>query len=146
MLTLVIVVAPYAFVDDYPADIKERAAPPSPRQRRAGALGGAAFLVVLLGSQLAVVLSWSVAHPGADLLELIVMAAISIGLFVLVDIVVVDWLVICTWRPRVIVLPGTEDCAGWRDYRHHVRDQFRPRGVLVLLVGSLLVGFLAWLA
>lgn len=49
--------------------------------------------------------------------------------FSLIDLVVVDWLVICWWRPRWVVIPGTEDCEGWNDYGFHLRALLTPKGV-----------------
>lgn len=73
------------------------------------------------------------------------MALVAVLLFALVDIVIIDWLIICTWRPAAIVFPGTEHCARWRDYGFHVRAQFELRGVLVLLISSAVIGGIAWL-
>ncbi|MGO1539248.1 MAG: hypothetical protein ACTHZ9_08075 [Leucobacter sp.] len=144
VLTTVLMVTPYAFFSDYPEDIRRAAEDPTPRQRRAGLVGGIVFLVALLASLGAVVVSWGVAHPQAGFFELVLMAFVAIMLFVAVDLIVVDWLIICTWMPRAIVLPGTEECAGWRDYGYHFREQFRFRGLFVLLIGSVLLGGIAW--
>lgn len=54
----------------------------------------------------------------------------SFALFAVLDILIVDWLIICTLRPRRLVYPGTEDCAGWHDYGFHVREQLRTRAVV----------------
>lgn len=54
----------------------------------------------------------------------------------------VDWLMICTWRPRRLVYPGTEDCAGWGDYGFHLREQLRPRAVAVLVGASAIIGLI----
>lgn len=51
---------------------------------------------------------------------------------------------ICTRRPRRLVYPGTEDCAGCRGYGFHVKEQLRPHAVLVLLVTSAAIGLVAW--
>ena len=37
------------------------------------------------------------------------------------DLLVLDWLLFCTLRPRFIVLPGTEGMPGYRDYFFHFR-------------------------
>ena len=91
-----------------------------------------------------VVWAWGAAHPGAVFIELALMALVINSLFAILDIVVIDCLVICTWRPRRLVYPGTEDCAGWRDYRFHLSEQLRPRGLLVLLARSALIGLIVW--
>ncbi len=144
VLAAVLFLAPYAFLDDYPADIRECAPRPTPAQKRAGTIGGIVFLIVLIAGLGGVVAAWGTAHPDAGFLDLALMALVVMGLFVVLDIVVIDWLIICTWRPRRLVYPGTEDCEGWSDYAFHVREQCRPRAIAVLLAISALIGLLAW--
>lgn len=36
-------------------------------------------------------------------------------------VMAVGWLIVCTIRPKIIVPPGTEHCAGWRDYGFHFK-------------------------
>lgn len=136
--------APYAFLNDYPADIRERAPKPTAAQRRAGVVGGIAFVLALMAGIGGVVWTWGAAHPDAGFLELALMALVIATLFAIFDIVVIDWLIICTWRPRRLVYPGTEDCAGWRDYGFHVKEQLRPRALLVLLAASSAIGAVVW--
>lgn len=135
--------APYAFLNDYPADIRERAPEPTAPQRRAGVVGGIAFVSSLIAGIGGVVWAWGAAHPGTGFVELALMALAIVLQFAILDLVI-DWLIICTWRPRRLVYPGTEDCAGWRDYRFHLVEQLRPRALLVLLAASALIGLVVW--
>lgn len=137
-------IAPYAFLNDYPADIRERAPKPTPMQRRTGNIGGLVFVLTLFAGVSSVVWAWGATHPDAGFVELALMALVVFVLFAIFDIVVIDWLIICTVRPRRLVYPGTEHCAGWRDYRFHVEEQLRPRAVLVLMGASSLIGLLVW--
>lgn len=137
--------APYAFLSDYPEDIRKRAPKPTKAQERVGVVGGAVFFLSLLAGIGLVVWSWGAAHPGAGYLELALMACVVMVLFATVDVAIVDWLVICTWRPRRLVFPGTEDCQGWRDYGFHLKEQLRPRAVVALAVLSAGIGAVAWL-
>ena len=65
------------------------------------------------------------AMPGAGLTPTFatVFAAAFVAAFTfnLIDLLILDWLVFVTWRPRVIVLPGTEGLAGYGDYGFHFR-------------------------
>lgn len=144
VLIAVLFLAPYAFLNDYPADIGERAPEPTPTQRRSGTVGGIVFVLALITGITGVVWAWGASHPTARFFELALMALVVIALFVVFDIVLVDWLIICTWRPRRLVYPGTEGCAGWRDYGFHVKEQFRPRALLVLIGASALIGAIVW--
>lgn len=95
--------APYAFLNDYPEDIRRAAPQPSPAQRRAGIVGGMVFVISLLGSIGGVVWMWGATHPDAGFIELALMALVVSAMFAAFDILIVDWLIICTWRPRRVV-------------------------------------------
>ena len=55
-----------------------------------------------------VVWAWGAAHPGAVFIELALMALVINSLFAILDIVVIDCLIICTWLPRRLVYPSTQ--------------------------------------
>lgn len=145
VLVAVLLLAPYAFLSDFPADIRKNAPPPNASQRRAAALGGAAFLLTLFGSMFTVVFTWGLTQSQASFIDLAVMALVVFILFTAVDTVVVDWLVVCTWRPAAMVFPGTENCSGWRDRAFHVKELLHLKVAVVLLAGSAAIGLLAWL-
>jgi hypothetical protein len=48
-----------------------------------------------------------------------VFGIISVFVFNLFDLLILDWLLFCTIQPRMMVLPGTQGMAGYRDYRFH---------------------------
>ncbi|KAA9394561.1 hypothetical protein FCK90_07015 [Kocuria coralli] len=114
------------------------------RQSRAGAIGGIAFVLILISGIGGVVWLWGARHAGAGFLELALMALVVNALFALFDLLVIDWLMICTWRPRRLVYEGTEDCAGWGDYGFHAKEQLRPRTLAVLFAFSALIGLIVW--
>jgi hypothetical protein len=107
------------WIGDYPPDIRDKYGPMSPRARRLrgpfAVLVFAAFLgIPFLGL-------WST-RPGLGELPFIAVLAFSflaLLVFNSFDLLVLDWLVFCTIRPPMTVLPGTEGMAGYRDYRFH---------------------------
>lgn len=52
--------------------------------------------------------------------------------YCLIDLVIVDWIVLCWWRPSWIVVRGTEEAEGWGDYLFHVREQLSPKGLAAM--------------
>ena len=38
-----------------------------------------------------------------------------------VDLLVMDWLLVCTVRPAWLIIPGTENCSSYSDYGHHFK-------------------------
>ncbi len=145
VLVGVLFAAPYAFLSDHPKDVQAAARAPTRRQRTAGFVGGTLFLMVLLASIGTVPIAWGAAHPSASLVELSLMTLVGVVVFSLLDLLVVDWLIICTWRPRGILIPGTEECVGWRDRSHHVREALQPKAIAVPIMLGLLLGGVAWL-
>ena len=53
-----------------------------------------------------------------------------------VDLLVMDWLIVCTLRPSWVILPGTEDCSSYGNLGHHFKG---------FLLGCLYMALLALL-
>ncbi|BBZ05425.1 hypothetical protein MCHIJ_48620 [Mycolicibacterium chitae] len=121
-----------AFADDYPPDIQSRMPPFTRTERRLSWVLGPAFILTLLAAVLWTTWSWLDADPARGLLSAYGMALGTAALFCLVDLVLVDWLIICRWRPSWVIIPGTADAAGWGDYGFHLRAQFSGKGLLAL--------------
>lgn len=144
VLIVVVMRNPHAFITDFPKDIQAAAAPATAEQERRGKIGGLVFVSVLYLGQLAVPLTWALTHADAGYWELAVMSFIGMTIACLFDLVIMDWLVVCTIRPRAIVFPGTEDCEGWGDYAFHVREQLSPVGLAAWLGSGPLMALIAW--
>lgn len=144
VLLAVLFLTPYALIDDYPEDIRQAAPAPTTEQKRARLISGIVFVIVLCASITSVVWAWGARHPEASYLELALMTFVLSVMFALFDLVIIDWLIIRTWRPRALLFPGTEDCAGWRDYVFHVKEQLQPKALLVLVGASAVIGLLVW--
>ncbi|WP_313547271.1 hypothetical protein, partial [Corynebacterium sp.] len=111
----------------YPEDIHQAAPSPTAGQKRAGLISGIVFVIVLFSSITGVVWAWGAQHAEASFLELALMTFVLSVMFALFDLVIIDWLIICTWRPKAMVYPGTEDCAGWRDYGFTSKNYCSPK-------------------
>jgi len=61
--------------------------------------------------------------------------------FNVVDLLVLDWLIFVTIRPGIVVLPGTEDAEGYRDYGFHFRAFLK--GVVGSFTASLVIAAVA---
>lgn len=55
------------------------------------------------------------------------------------DLLILDWLVVCTVTPKWMVLPGTQHCKGYKDYRFHFTG-FLHGCVYMTLFGLLFAG------
>jgi hypothetical protein len=132
---------PEIWLPDYPLDIRERFGPMSERAKRQRRLVGIPVFLLLGG--VLVFSSVRLAQIGAES----VFVSVFVGTFVVllvfnaVDLLILDWLVFVTLRPRIVVLPGTEGAEGYDDYGFHFRAFLR--GLVGSLIGSLVIAGMA---
>ncbi|WJZ02484.1 hypothetical protein [Corynebacterium freiburgense] len=120
LLLLAICFGKEAFRADYPSDIRACMPPASSREKRAGIFWGGLFLLSLLAGM--TLSTWQFISNGSGGFGAAYCAALLAGVvFIVYDLVIVDWLVICALRLPWAVVSGTEHCAGWSDYGFHFR-------------------------
>jgi hypothetical protein len=119
---------------DYPPDIRAKWGPMTSRTRRQRVPVVCGFLAAIL-----TVVAWSLATLPTDAARELTFAsafahfAVMFGTFNAFDWLVIDCALVY-WRPRFIVLPGTEGMAGYRNYWFHFRGFVL--GIPVVAVGS----------
>lgn len=113
---------PYSMLHDYPKDIQAAAAIEKPTKaqeqaaKRFGAVGGLIIFGALLAFGLLRFRSEQTSF--LQVLKYIFMIAMTWNV---VDLLVMDWLIVCTITPKWIVLSGTEGCKGYKDYFYHFK-------------------------
>ena len=113
---------PFSMLHDYPKDIQAAAAIEKPTKtqeqaaKRFGAIGGLIIFSVLLAFGLLRFHSEQASF--LQVLKYIFMIAMTWNV---VDLLVMDWLIVCTITPKWIVLSGTEGCKGYKDYFFHFK-------------------------
>lgn len=153
LLTVGTRIAPDAMVHDYPPAIQARYGPKSERGRRVTAVMSGVLAVLVLVVCVLAALHLAGADPagtpgtgfGAGFLFGV---AFMVTAHV-IDLVVLDWLVFCTLRPRFVVLPGTEDMPEYRDYLFHLKvlvPRPVPWPLLLIPVFGVVIGALTALA
>lgn len=55
----------------------------------------------------------------------------------IVDLIVMDWLIFCTWQPKFIVLPGSEGNKAYKDYKFHFIGFLK--GSVISIIGSIVI-------
>lgn len=55
----------------------------------------------------------------------------------LFDLIMMDWLIFCTWQPKFIVLPGSEGHKAYKNYKFHTIGFIK--GSVILTMGSFIV-------
>lgn len=132
---------PEIWLTDYPPDIKERFGPMSERAKMQRRLVGIPVFLLLMG--LLVLSSIRLAQIGSESVFFSVFLGTLVVLLVFnaVDLLILDWLVFATLRPRIVVLPGTEGAEGYGDYGFHFRAFLK--GLAGSFIGSLVVAGIA---
>jgi hypothetical protein len=53
------------------------------------------------------------------------------------DLIVMDWLIFCTWNPKFIVLPGSKGNKAHKDYKFHFIGFLK--GSVISAIGSIAI-------
>jgi hypothetical protein len=112
---------PRVMLQDYPEDVRRAVPPKTPDERREMVWWAAGLLVLMLGLPLAAVVVTRLQQPELSFSGAFLTAFVVVMAFNLYDLLVIDWWFFCTWTPRLVVLPGTDGMAGYKDYGLHLR-------------------------
>ncbi len=129
--------SPRLWLQDFPRDIRDAVPPKTPQEKRAALAWGIPYLLALVAvPAVSCVLLRRESAGTASFAALFLNAFGVLFLFNLVDLIVIDWLLVCGMTPRFVVIPGTEGAAGYKDYLHHFR------GFVIGTIASALVALL----
>ncbi|MBT2214133.1 hypothetical protein [Actinomadura sp. NEAU-AAG7] len=135
-------------LNDYPPAIQERyGRPKSARGRRVAVwfgvvVWGVAGLPLLTAAMVGLD---GALDGGLTFLPAALCAALVFATLALWDLVVLDWIIFAGLRPRLLVLPGTEGMAEYRDLRFHLTAAIKG-SPLIAVVGLVTGGVAALLA
>jgi len=131
------------FVDDYPPDIKQKYGPMSKRAARLRPYIAALLFMPVLVIPIIGLLTLRAEIEYIPFVPALAFSGITLLVFNIFDLIILDWLFFCTIQPRSMVLPGTEGMAGYHDYRFHFIGFLK--GLRFSTVGGLLIALL-WTA
>ena len=127
---------PRIFLGHYPKEIREIVPPRSKKERRMSILLG-----LLIGVPFTSALLWRTATLGShSFWELFGYAFGVLFIFNLVDLLILDWLIVCRFKLRWVVLPGTEHIVMPIPYLHHFKEFLM--GTVGLVIVSLAIAAL----
>jgi hypothetical protein len=123
------------FLRHYPEELRKIVPPKSKHERQMSVLFGVPFVLLLLGFPYVSTRLWQSASQGrSSFWELFAHAFGVFFLFNLVDLLVLDWLIVCWYVPSWTILPGTEHIARTQPYFHHFKGFLIGTASLVLVV------------
>jgi len=135
-------------LNDYPPAIRRRYGRPKSARGRRVALFFGVFVWAVCGLPLmigAMIGLDGALREGLDFLSAAVCAALVLATLTVWDLVVLDWIIFAGLRPRLLVLPGTEGMAEYRDLRFHLGAALKG-SPLIIVVGLLTGGIAALIA
>ncbi len=122
--------APRIFLQHYPQEIRKLVPPKSSKERRMSILLG-----LFIGVPFISALVWRTATLGShSFWEHFAYAFGVLFIFNLFDLLILDWLIVCWFEPRWVILPGTEHIVLPKQYLHHFK------GFLMGTVGLAIAG------
>ena len=122
---------PRLLLQEYPPEVQQRVPPKTRAEKRESACWAILIFVLMLAFPLGAAFSAKVAHH--NFLEVFFSALGVLVLFNLVDLLIMDWLIVCTITPSFLVIPGTEGMAAYKNYAMHFRGFLLGTGISVLL-------------
>ncbi|MEE1792159.1 hypothetical protein PUR28_15495 [Streptomyces sp. BE308] len=132
-------------LNDYPPAIQRRyGRPKSARGHRVAMLFGV-FIWAVCGLPLMIAAMTGLdgaLDDGLEFLPAAVCAALVFATLTVWDLVVLDWIILAGLRPRLLLLPGTEDMADYGDLRFHLGAAVKG-SPLIVVVGLLAGGIAA---
>jgi hypothetical protein len=137
-LLLLLRVNPRIFLGHYPQEIRKIVPPKSAKERRISLLLG-----LLIGAPITSALLWRTATLGShSFRDLFAYVFGVLFIFNLVDLLILDWLIVCWFRLHWAILPGTEHIAIPNPYLHHFKE-FLMGTVGLVIVGLAIAALLS---
>jgi hypothetical protein len=119
-LVLALRVNPRIFLHDYPAKIQEKVPKKTKAERRLTYVFGIPIMLLLLLGSFFSTLALK-AQGSVQFWALWLNASGVVYVFNIVDWLILDWLMFCTFTPHFVVIPGSEGMADCKDYGFHFR-------------------------
>ncbi len=135
---------PWEMVHEYPDDIKEKTtlrAPTDEQKKQAKLWGGLASIALFVILTVFPLLYYK--NTPDTFLHIFLYTWIIAFTWNVIDLIIMDWLLVCTITPDWLVLPGTEGCSGYKDYKFHFIGFLQ--GCLYITLTALLMALIAWL-
>ncbi len=135
---------PWEMVHEYPEDIKEKTTlkePTEEQKKKSKIYGG--LVSIILFAILAIFPILYFRYQKVSFTQVFFYTWIAAFTWNVVDLIIVDWLLVCTVTPDWLILPGTKGCAGYKDYKFHFIGFLQ--GCIYITITALLMAGIAFL-
>lgn len=127
---------PRILLQSYPKSIQEKVKQKNKKEHMYTKIFGSIFMILSLGIPL-IYSIYLINQYNVSYMEVLIVNLIIFIIFNLVDLVIIDWIIICKITPSFIIIPGTEGNPDYKNYLFHIKGF--TAGVLFSVVGSLLI-------
>ena len=127
---------PEIWLGDYPPDIKAHYTPVRSDTKYQERLASLAIIVLLVGVMALSILHLEHILGSLTFWAVFLSAFTTLLVFNIFDLLVLDWMIFIILQPKMIILPGTQGMAGYKDYAFHFRGFLT--GLIFCLVGALI--------
>ena len=135
---------PRIWLQDYPTDIQDKVPPKTQKEKRLSLILGILFLILLVLVPFISTLILKYENNGNISFFLLFLNAFGVAsIFNLVDWLLLDWIMFCTITPKFLVIPGTENMAGYKNYFYHFRGFMI--GIVISALGGLIIAVIVLL-
>ena len=113
---------PWGMLHDYPKDIQAAATikePTAGQQRTSKLFTGVGGILIICAPILWGIVQFS--QERTTFLILLGFIFIIVMMWNLIDLLIMDWLIVCTITPKWVVIEGTDGCKGYKDYLFHFK-------------------------
>jgi len=142
MVTFIEIKWPHVFLHDYPEELQKVIQLPQLKNKKA-----AYTFETIATILIAAFIFWSGiytyhSNPVSYWIILchIFIVCMSWNVF---DLIVMDWIIFCTWQPKYIVLPGSEGNKAYKDYKFHFVGFLK--GSVISIIGSIVIAGICFL-
>ena len=120
--------------EDVPADILAAVPPKTEAEKKQAILAVIPLMLILTAGTLYSTYTFYL-QSQAGFLTLFLHALIILVMISGSDLIIMDWLILNTWTPKILIFPGTEGFAGYKDYGFHGRAHLKAAPLLILGAG-----------
>lgn len=133
---------PRIWLHHFPKSLRQRMPPKTPREIVLTRRYGAAIVPLFVGVPIIAALDLHAIDPSISYAEIGLVAFAIPMIFGLVDLLIIDWLIVCAWVPRFTMASGFDNPDDYRDYMHHLRG-FLAGIPLACIIALLAIGAVA---
>ena len=142
---------PWEMLHDYPEDIQKASTLPAPstEQTKNARRFSVLFSLMIFG----VMIAFGVVQYAGEKVsfwEMFLFTLIIATVWNVVDLIVMDWLIICKLTAKWVIIEGTEGCKGYKDYMYHFKGfligciYMIIRALIISGIDYLILRFIVW--